>query len=347
MRLVKPEPALLRTLFAEAQEGVICTPFYTRRGLSYLDEFFNRAEGVRFLTRLNIMDWKNGVADLPILIDILETLENRGVNIELLVNDKLHAKLYLADFSKCLAGSANLTEAGFGRNAEIMFLLEGEETEAAKEYYEKIVTEFIPIPLGKAREFVDVVRGVVENVRKIEGEKDLEYAADLYTAVEIAEDLISTVISQHVESPPDIESALSLVPEITEFIKFCRRLKTPDSKLINARHRGKQNLQGHVKQAYYGVALFLLINPDLRPGLEGRYKEGGFHLSAAEWSKEWALFLSNNYTLVDPEKKFSLRTLRNILPETAGGLTTTGGGGISTLNRTFPLVAEFFLMEGI
>ena len=50
-----------------AKEGLICTPYYSERGLQVLDPFFNTAEKVEFWTRFSPRDWIAGVADMTAL----------------------------------------------------------------------------------------------------------------------------------------------------------------------------------------------------------------------------------------------------------------------------------------
>ena len=48
-------------------EGIICTPYYSERGLRLLDNFFATAERVEFWTRFSPLDWRAGVADMAAL----------------------------------------------------------------------------------------------------------------------------------------------------------------------------------------------------------------------------------------------------------------------------------------
>ena len=58
---------VIKKASAGAAKGLICTPYYSERGLRLLDTFFDAAEEVDFWTRFSPLDWKAGVADMAAL----------------------------------------------------------------------------------------------------------------------------------------------------------------------------------------------------------------------------------------------------------------------------------------
>ncbi|MCY4499985.1 MAG: phospholipase D family protein [Alphaproteobacteria bacterium] len=72
----------------------------------------SRPGSIRVITRFNLSDFAEGVSDLS----ALQRLHDVGAKIRGIRN--LHAKLYLFGKSRAVVTSANLTEAGLGRNHE-------------------------------------------------------------------------------------------------------------------------------------------------------------------------------------------------------------------------------------
>lgn len=102
----------LRALFSEEEGSVgIVAPFIKVDALRSLLDVLSENVQVRCTTRWRPREVAAGVSD-P---EILDLLEKRG-NSTLSVVDELHAKLYFAG-DRCLAGSANVTRAGFGESA--------------------------------------------------------------------------------------------------------------------------------------------------------------------------------------------------------------------------------------
>lgn len=112
-----------------ATEGIICTPYYTDRGLQLLDRFFNAADRVEFWTRFNPLDWKAGVADMTALKRRVQSVTSRHKTFEIRVSDDLHAKIYSSSNGTVVVGSANLTWPAMTSNIEVVCELT--EAEAA------------------------------------------------------------------------------------------------------------------------------------------------------------------------------------------------------------------------
>ena len=98
----------IRGLFRGASNATIVAPFIKVDALRSLLEAIPRNTPVRCVTRWLPAEVAAGVSD-P---EILSVLQERGSS-ELLLADRLHAKLYVAD-GQCLVGSANVTLAALG-----------------------------------------------------------------------------------------------------------------------------------------------------------------------------------------------------------------------------------------
>ena len=98
----------IRMLFRQASHATIIAPFIKTDALRSLLEVIPVRASIRCVTRWRPAEVAVGVSDL----EVLDVLEERGEH-ELLLADRLHAKLYIAD-NHCLAGSANVTLSGLG-----------------------------------------------------------------------------------------------------------------------------------------------------------------------------------------------------------------------------------------
>ena len=97
-------------LFRQASNATIIAPFIKTDALQSLLDVIPARTPVRCVTRWLPTEVAAGVSDL----EVLDVLEERGM-CELLLADRLHAKLYIAD-NRCLAGSANVTQSGLGES---------------------------------------------------------------------------------------------------------------------------------------------------------------------------------------------------------------------------------------
>ena len=98
----------IRTLFRQASHATVIAPFIKTDALRSLLEAIPARAFIRCVTRWLPAEVAAGVSDL----EVLDVLAERGTH-ELLLTDRLHAKLYIAD-NHCLAGSANVTLSGLG-----------------------------------------------------------------------------------------------------------------------------------------------------------------------------------------------------------------------------------------
>ena len=111
----------IRELFSTAKESVaIIAPFIKIGALCSLTEAVEPYIHLRCVTRWLPEEVAEGVTDPAIIYE----LQKRG-NYRLTIVDNLHAKIYIAD-NRCLAGSVNTTNKGFGdtTSSNIEVLLE-------------------------------------------------------------------------------------------------------------------------------------------------------------------------------------------------------------------------------
>ena len=111
---------VIKDAFTGANEGLICTPYYSERGLQLLDPFFDAAEKVEFWTRFSPLDWRAGVADMDALKQRVQSVLDREKIFDIRVSDDLHAKIYAIPDDKVIVGSANLTWLGMTSNIEVV-----------------------------------------------------------------------------------------------------------------------------------------------------------------------------------------------------------------------------------
>ena len=132
----------IRRLFRGASRAIIIAPFIKADALRSLLAVIPEQASIRCVTRWLPAEVAAGVSDL----EVLDILEDRGEH-ELLLADRLHAKLYVAD-SRCLAGSANVTLAGLGETHDegnIEILVETDlEDPAVSAVLESIEHDAIP-----------------------------------------------------------------------------------------------------------------------------------------------------------------------------------------------------------
>ena len=109
---------LARLLGSVNSKLVICSPYVTRDGTSYLLSHLPRSRInsiiLRLVTDLSAVNIYQGSTD-P---DALRILADNIPNLILFHLPKLHAKVYISDYNKAIVTSANLTNGGLNRNYE-------------------------------------------------------------------------------------------------------------------------------------------------------------------------------------------------------------------------------------
>jgi hypothetical protein len=118
MQVLKPSWDVFQRLVAEAKaELLICAPWISSAGLSQ----------VRPIPSLKRIELWARVADINTdaagLLRLAKEFQLAGISTIIRDSPVLHAKIYLADRSKALLTSANLSEAGFSNNLEAAALV--------------------------------------------------------------------------------------------------------------------------------------------------------------------------------------------------------------------------------
>jgi len=328
---------VIKNAFIGANKGIICTPYYTERGLTLLDPFFNVAEEVEFWTRFSPLDWRAGVADMAALKRRVQTVMERNKKFTLYVSDDLHAKIYSFSNNKVIIGSANLTWPAMTTNIEIICELSKDDATYFLPSLSTFVARLTPVPIDVFIDYVTVSADAISKPSEGPAEED----EDMNAAIALAEDTLRKSLVPKAPKAPSIPPL-----EIEDFFKYCRREKTNLAREIIARGlKGKHSLQGHVKHCYYGAVQFLSEHSQFIDEISATPHESLYDFTDAIRT-EWRDFLHKHAREIDKERDFSFRTLRVYLPPSLGGICTGGGGGSGTLKRVLPIVARMLKASG-
>lgn len=322
---------VIKNAFAGAAKGLICTPYYSERGLQLLDPFFDAAEKVEFWTRFSPLDWRAGVADMGALKRRVQSVLDRGKRFDIRVSDDLHAKIYRISDDTVIIGSANLTWPGMTSNIEVVCELTENDATAFSSVLASIRGRLTPVGPEVFAAYVDAVRSVISRPSDGPAEEDGEMNA----AIDIAEEALRKSLSGTVPEATGIPLA-----ELQEFIDYCRQEDSGVSREMIARHKGKHSLQGHVKHCFYGSVRFLSEHQEFVGEVAATPGDLLYDFGSASVRSQWRDFLREHASEIDKERGFSFRTLRVYLPPTFGGICTGGGGGSSTLKRVLLVVGR-------
>jgi len=322
---------VIKDAFNGADEGLICTPYYSERGLQLLDSFFNSAEKVEFWTRFSPLDWRAGVSDMAALKRRVQSVRYRGKIFDIRVSDDLHAKIYAIPDGTVIVGSANLTWPGMTRNIELICELTEEEADILSSVLSSMRDRLMPVGAEVFAAYVDAVSSVISKPSDGPAEED----EDMNAAIELAEEELRKSLSETAPNATGVPSA-----ELEEFIDYCRQEDSGVSREVIARQGGKHSLQGHVKHCFYGSIRFFSEHPEFIDEIAATPRNLLYDFDSVSVRTHWRDFLLEHTTEIDKERSFWFRTLRVYLPPTYGGICTGGGGGSGTLKRIFPLVAR-------
>jgi len=322
---------VIKDAFTGADEGLICTPYYSERGLQLLDPFFDAAEKVEFWTRFSPLDWRAGVADMAALKRRVQSVRDRGKIFDIRVSNDLHAKIYAIPDGTVIVGSANLTWPGMTRNIEVICELTEEEADSFSSVLSSVRGRLMPVGAEVFAAYVDAVADAISKPFDGPVEEDEEMNA----AIDIAEEALGESLSGTVPEVTRIPLA-----ELQEFIDYCRQENSGVSREVIARHERKQNLQGHVKHCFYGSIRFLSEHKEFVSEIAATPEDSLYDLVNSSVCTYWRDFLREHANEIDKDRGFWFRTLRIYLPLNLGGTLTGGGGASSTLKRIFPLVAR-------
>lgn len=317
---------------------MICSPFYSAEGLWQVVRHWNNSASLKFWTRLSPPDWLRGFSDPPELLNLLDMLNSDGIDVELEVYRRLHAKAYAADEALALVGSANLSEGGFGANLELSVRFSGGEAVKAINDLEEFCAPFLQsITLEDLQEWVEFSRPTVEEARSLKSQ-ELEVLEPVQSKLDQILDFGGTDSSRLEE------------PELTDMEEFVQWLENnfalSGAEYAYDAHYGRNQYSGHFKQGFFASMRFLSEHPDLRMSLSDELKrlspDDQFKLNRfSQVAETWQEHLDAH--AMDKGSHYSYSTLRSILPASLGGTLSGGGGAGPTIQRILPLVAQFVL----
>jgi len=320
-----------------AKEGLICTPFYSERGLKLLDPFFDVAERVDFWTRFSPLDWKAGIADMAALRKRVESVLSREKTFNFMLSDDLHAKIYKFSDDRVIIGSSNLTWPAMTSNIETICELRNDAAASILDILNIFEKRLTPV---KAEVFIAYVDIAADAITKPSDGLE-ETNEEMNAAIDLAEEELRKSLVPHA---PQTSPILPL--EIERFIDYCSEEKSTVSKEVLARWEGKHNLQGHVKHYYYGTLRFLSEFPELVEEIASNPRDSLYNFNDKTVLNTWRDFLRKHAKEIDENRNFSFRTLRVYTPENLGGICSGGGGGSPTLKRVLPIVARMLQTSG-
>ncbi len=327
-----------RVASASRERLLVCTPYYSARGLSRLSKVLPSGVGLTFMSRISPSEWISGVSSPDELARRLVPLQDEGHLVQLVVHQQLHAKAYLADCSTGLVGSANLSSAGFDKNFEIMLDLTADEALAATKLIDAEADRYgKPLTLEKLEEWV------ASHAARIVAERAA--ASDSHNLAEVQRELDGLL------GYGQRSAGTSEITEIEEFGEWLRSNRSlPGASVLYDRYHniGGQNLTGHFRQSYYAACRFLQEHGDyigfLVAALESM-DANDIYQPSRTLLDDWVRHLDDHAT--SRTDLWDYAVLRGILPPNLGGTRIGGGGGSSTLKRMFPLAARFIHEKGV
>lgn len=268
-------------------------------------------------------------------------LDSDGIEVELGVYRRLHAKVYAADYTLALVGSANLSEGGFGTNLELAVRFSGEEAVQPIDDLEEACTPILQVmTLEDLRDWVEFSRPTIEEARSVKPQE-----------IEVLEPVQSRL--DRILEFGRMDSSRITEPDPSDMEEFVHWLENnfalPGAEYAYDAHYGRNQYSGHFKQGFFASMRFLSEYRDLRAplseelnglGPDDQYKLNGSPRIAEMWQEH----LDAHAT--DKGSHYSYPTLRSILPASLGGTLSGGGGAGPTVQRILPLVARFILDDG-
>ena len=334
--IYQPTWASLRgVLAASTERALVCSPYITSSGVDHLFDLLPEHVGLELITRLSPSDWASGVSDPQAILTLLGLWHDAGNPTSLRVVQRLHAKLYSADYSRAILGSSNLSEGGFDHNVELVVELFGDSArDAVCALQAACAPHSKELSLQQLAAWVARSRDIVETVSAAAAQEPEALSS-------VQADLDEMLGFGTQPSPPSMT-----VPDILPFISWLdSNPQLPGAEVILSRHRNTNhhNLTGHVKQCFFGSVRFFLEHPEfVTPTLHELEKlqaDKLYQITAPGLLTAWSAHLDAH--ALDSTESYSYPTLRGILPPSLGGTRQGGGGGMSTLKRILPLVARW------
>lgn len=329
----------LQELVLLARERLwLCSPYVTDEALGKVFDALPEEPSVRIWTRISPSDWANGVSDPDALAAFVASLAEAGRKVELGIVQRLHAKLYAADYTAALVGSSNLSAGGFDRNLELMVQLNGEHADVAIRLLEESgAPKLKMVRLPQLAEWLDRWRQTVNEAKRV-----AETAPEVLAPVQADLDHMlgfGHQVPDHMLPEPGVE-------DLEDFAEWLRANPSiPGAAVIYRRHTNAdgQNLTGHVKQSFAACFRFISANPDMGPILSAALERLGVQDTYAVEDPgvldAWLEHFDAHAT--DAGESYDYSILRSYLPPSLGGTRLGGGGGSSTFKRMLPLVARY------
>lgn len=345
------EQTLLK-VFEGSKSSVVCSPFFTKDGLSLIAPHLKKSRAVDFILGASLRDWASGVADFDAFSLLLTDLHSKHIGTTLRLFPGLHAKVYAShDGRRAYFGSANLTKAAFATNIEIMTYADGTHVNQLFAVLNNLLNSAESISPTQFQDIVDISK---DAIRKAKGLSNLHFDDPDF---KVAEELFKgELLRPHARkrTPParsprgvrptsgsKYESIGSPWPDLGQFIRYCEGSRSQDASEIVDRFYGKSNLQGHIKHMFYGCLFFFYENPGmLRKIPSDLLSRGRVHWSDEQWVTDWKKYLSEHSRQSFENIAFAYPILSTYLPEGLGGTQTSGGASSGNFKKVIFLLAK-------
>jgi len=335
----KPEWEDLTDLVNNAKHKlIICTPFYKGKAIEALATLAGKDISLILIIKISPSDWAKKVADPEKLMELLDFLSKKNTRIKIYENNRLHAKIFVADKAKALIGSMNLTRGGFEGNLEVLLGFDDHLSEILSFCKTELIDKSSEVEISDLRKWVKKYAKQICQLSK----KD-EYAEA--KELKEAQRSLDKFLVKHrrpIVTGIKVKVTESLYSDFTRWIKSNQKVN--GAKLVYRRIKNldKQNLQGHVKQSFFASYTFLKEIPQLGPKIISEFlADKKMYEPGPEILADWQEYFNLNATR--KETGFDMAILRGILPPSLGGTRSNGGGGSSTFKRVLPLVAKYLL----
>ena len=316
---LSPSQETLRSIIENSYgKLLLCSPFISRPGLNVVaDSLPGAVTQIEIWTKLDPHDWLTGASDSEGLSDFIQQVTPQVPNISLRQSASLHAKIVMSDGPQGLAGSANLTAGGFGRNLEVARLTSGGELDELRCFVESMRPKLTPVTLEQFNDFV------AQCVAKIDSQEAL------------------LALIRDEMPPPDL-GPLPLESYGT-FLAFLDLQTSPLASdiLRIARNLDGNNNTGKVKQAFFGIQRFLQAYPQYQETVADLPADRWFNVSEHHMFEDWCRFLQDYSLEVNSAYGYSIPVLIRYLTPNSGGSLEGGGGGDNELKRVWPFAGRF------
>jgi hypothetical protein len=295
----------------------LATAFYTGGALNVLNLKANRLCLLMRLNTSSVADWASGALDPVALRSFIQRHEQTCAEVSLFISPTAHAKIYSGQ-NGYLVGSANLSTRALSGNAAEILWFENDEARqnamgaAVKEYAHKF-KKFSP------------------------GQLDDYIANNAAKAKDLAKKIPREFHTDEDRLPIDILRP-SRLGDYDAFLNWLSKQPSAAAKELLARARGKSNLSGHIRQAFFGVRQFFLGSPAVLKQFTKVDPDNYSFSGDLPTTSALGNFVTKH---ARDEGLFSPAKWQSYLPRSAGGNQVNGGATVGNLNRMFPLLARY------